>query len=38
VRTTERAFEVKGINEVEVIVQDHNQADEINKELRPDAI
>ena len=30
----DKALQVEGINEVEVIVQDHNQADEINEELR----
>ncbi len=30
----EKALQVEGINEVEVIVQDHQQADEINQELK----
>ncbi len=30
----EKALEVEGINEVEVIVQEHSQADEINEELK----
>ena len=30
----EKALQVEGINEVEVIVQEHNQVDEINEELR----
>jgi ATP-binding protein involved in chromosome partitioning len=30
----EKALQVEGINEVEVIVQEHNQVDEINEQLR----
>jgi len=30
----EKALQVKGINEVEVIVQEHQQADEINEQLK----
>jgi len=30
----EKALQVKGINEVEVIVQEHLQADEINEQLK----
>ncbi len=30
----EKTLQVEGINEVEVIVQDHQQADEINQELK----
>ncbi len=30
----EQALQVEGINEVEVIVQDHQQAEEINEELQ----
>jgi len=30
----EKALQVEGIDEVEVIVQEHNQVDEINEELR----
>ncbi len=30
----EKALQVEGINEVEVIVQEHNQVDEIIEELR----
>ena len=30
----EKALEVEGINEVEVIVQEHSQANEINEELK----
>lgn len=30
----EKALQVEGIDQVEVIVQDHTQADEINEELK----